>query len=334
LNKNKISIIIPVYNAARHLEQCIRSVLAQTLEDIEVVVINDGSTDDSLAIIRDFEKRDKRVILVDSANEGVSAARNKGMAVSKGEFIGFVDSDDWIEPTMYEKLYQNAKNSEADLAICNVNIIDENNISAIRLALGNLTLYISENRIKELVNLIRFKYDYSNWNKIYSQKIVKENQLLFDESIKVYEDLLFNCYYFQYSQKATVINEGLYHYRVHSSSVMNSTNFDTITQYNKLYEKFNSFCIAKGLENELNIFNAEMRRSFYFAVIPKLFKQKTYKESSILKRIKLFADDLHKADRRLFAYDKNELQGIYGIKKRMLKDGRFFLFSLISSIRN
>ena len=100
----KVSVIIPVYNVDKYLEECLQSVCSQTLKDIEIICINDGSTDKSGQILKDFAKKDKRIILIEQENRGVSIARNNGLKAARGEYIGFVDSDDCIDPDFYEKL--------------------------------------------------------------------------------------------------------------------------------------------------------------------------------------------------------------------------------------
>ena len=103
-----ISVIVPVYNCERFLDRCVESLVAQTCSEIEILLVNDGSKDGSLAVCRKWEARDKRVIVIDRPNGGVSAARNAGLDRARGDYIAFVDSDDWIDSTMYEKLLKKA----------------------------------------------------------------------------------------------------------------------------------------------------------------------------------------------------------------------------------
>ncbi len=116
--KSEISIIVPVYNAEKYLSRCIDSILGQTFNNFECILINDGSLDNSPAICDDYARKDSRIRVIHQENRGVSAARNVGIDASQGKWIGFVDSDDWIEPTMYEQLYLDACKSNADVIIC------------------------------------------------------------------------------------------------------------------------------------------------------------------------------------------------------------------------
>ncbi len=113
----KISIIVPVYNTEKFLEKCLNSLIKQTLKDIEIICINDGSIDNSLQILRKFANKDKRIQIINQTNSGLSIARNAGINKATGEYIGFVDSDDWVDLNFFEKLYVSAKKYNADIAV-------------------------------------------------------------------------------------------------------------------------------------------------------------------------------------------------------------------------
>lgn len=115
---SEVSIIIPVYNTEQYLRDCLSSVLAQTFADFEAIVVNDGSTDGSAAIIRDFAKRDNRFTIVEQQNKGLSEARNAGLKVARGQWITFVDSDDMVAPDFLQVLTDAAKEAQADIACC------------------------------------------------------------------------------------------------------------------------------------------------------------------------------------------------------------------------
>src|SRR4051812_9727086 len=116
--KPKISIIVPVYNVEKYLSRCLDSLLTQTLTDIEVIAINDGSTDSSLNILINYREMDNRLKIIDQLNGGVSSARNAGIKAANGNYIGFVDPDDWIDNEMYENLYQMVQTEQADIVMC------------------------------------------------------------------------------------------------------------------------------------------------------------------------------------------------------------------------
>lgn len=113
-----ISIIIPIYNVEKYLSKCIESLVGQTYKDIEIILINDGSPDHCLSICEQYSKKDNRIIVINQENKGVSAARNAGLKIAKGEYIGFIDPDDWIAVDMYEGLHSVIKQSDVDMVIC------------------------------------------------------------------------------------------------------------------------------------------------------------------------------------------------------------------------
>lgn len=121
----KISIVIPIYNAEDHLQRCVDSVLNQTEKNIEIILVDDGSKDNSIEICKNYLNQDKRVQLIHQENSGVSAARNRGIEQACGEYIGFIDSDDWIEPNMYECLLREANQASADIVICDARTVYE-----------------------------------------------------------------------------------------------------------------------------------------------------------------------------------------------------------------
>ena len=114
----KISVIVPIYNSEKFLNKCLDSIVNQTLREIEIILINDGSVDSSYQICERYAEYDKRIILINQENKGVSSARNAGIEKASGEYLGFVDSDDYIEAEMYSKLYNSAKRYDADLVNC------------------------------------------------------------------------------------------------------------------------------------------------------------------------------------------------------------------------
>lgn len=115
----KVSVIVPVYNSRKYLKECIESIINQDLEEIELILVNDGSTDNSLDICQKYAMKDSRIKIIDKPNGGVSSARNAGILAASGEYIGFVDSDDWIQSEMYSNMYKNIKETGSDICICN-----------------------------------------------------------------------------------------------------------------------------------------------------------------------------------------------------------------------
>ena len=125
MNKPIVSVLIPVYNVEKYLKKCLDSVVNQTLTDIEIICVNDGSTDGSLKILEEYRSIDSRIKIINKANGGLPSARNAGLNAAKGRYVGFVDSDDYIEPNMFEKLVDVAEHEESEVVICGANIFPE-----------------------------------------------------------------------------------------------------------------------------------------------------------------------------------------------------------------
>ena len=165
-----VSIIVPVYNAAKYLSRCLNSVVNQTYSNLEIILINDGSTDSSLDICKKYAKEDKRVILVNKNNEGVSIARNEGMQKSSGEYIAFLDADDWITPNYIEQLMIPFSNENVDISICEYQICKEFTSPSIELSPSRNY----EKARKFLLNCQK-NGDFATivpWGKIFNAKIV------------------------------------------------------------------------------------------------------------------------------------------------------------------
>ncbi len=176
----EISIIVPVYNSEKYLRRCIDSICNQTFKDFELIIVNDGSHDNSLIICNEYAELDPRIRIIDKLNEGVSVARNMALNYANGKYIGFVDSDDYISPRMYEKMYYAIKENAASIAVCGF-------YSEYMHALqGEEGLYLTYKELWSKVN----NFNYSCWNKLYAREEIKGIQ--FSEKLTIAEDLKFN----------------------------------------------------------------------------------------------------------------------------------------------
>lgn len=212
-----ISIIVPIYNVGKYLPKCIESILNQTFKNFELILVNDGSTDNSGVVCDDYAKKDTRIKIIHKSNGGVSSARNAGLYVAKGEYIGFVDPDDYIDKNMYEKLYRLCIDNNSDIAICRFN----------REINGKIQNKESTEEIIELNNMEAmnelFKgnlYRFSLCNKLFSKKCF--NDVLFPEE-RIHEDLSTTYKLFANSKKAVYINYCGYIYVRRENSILTST---------------------------------------------------------------------------------------------------------------
>lgn len=148
-NQIKLTVIIPCYNVEKYLRQCLDSVINQTLKEIEIICVNDGSTDRTQKILEEYSKKDDRILVINKPNGGLSSARNAGMEKMQGEYIAFLDSDDWVDLEFYEKLYNAAKTNNADCAIGKTFLY--HNESDIRDCLANMTFCnVKKTQLKKL----------------------------------------------------------------------------------------------------------------------------------------------------------------------------------------
>lgn len=213
-----ISVIIPVYNSDTYLERCLESVVSQTHRNLEIIIINDGSQDRSAEIIEHFSVRDQRIIAIHQNNQGVSAARNAGLAIAKGHCIGFVDADDELHPDMYEFLYHNLEKYDADISHCGFELVKADR--TIKFHDTGITLVQSKyEAIREFLS--GKQIEPGTWNKLYKKSII--GKVLFCTDIKINEDLLFNIAVFKSSQKSVFEDRVKYRYMYVSTSASNSS---------------------------------------------------------------------------------------------------------------
>ncbi len=205
-----LSIIVPVYNKEQYLNESIKSILNQTFTDFELILVNDGSTDSSLAICRNYQELDNRVHVIDQPNAGVSAARNTGIAFSTGTFIGFIDSDDTIEADMYQLLLSNALAHNADISACLMQVVYPK--KTIKPAEDLSTIIIDHD--DALCSFFKGDLEESANNKIYKSEKVKH--IKFEGSIN--EDILYNCKAFLVSDTTVLSNTIKYNYLIRDNS--------------------------------------------------------------------------------------------------------------------
>ena len=185
----KVSVIVPVYNAELYLERCMNSLLHQTLLEIEILCINDGSTDRSYCILQTMRQKDRRVKIITQQNLGVSAARNAGIAIAQGEYLSFVDADDWVEPDFLEWLYTTAKKEQTDIVVCGY--VTEGQKEFCKNT-RNRGICLSQKQALEYA-LRQDQYQGFLWNKLFRREIFQQHMIWLDTEIFVLEDLLCTC---------------------------------------------------------------------------------------------------------------------------------------------
>lgn len=270
-----ISVIVPVYNTESYLKKCIESIINQTFRNIEIILVDDGSTDTSAEILADYALRDNRIIVIHQENQGLSAARNAGMRNAKGEYIMFVDSDDWIDANTCEKAISAARTSLADIVMWTY-----------------VREYQSSSRITEMFDMKSLTWSGAKKNVVFCQligphgakithperidnlsvvwnKLYKKNKVIREEFVDTKligtEDFLFNVYAFYYADVITFIPEVLYHYRYgNPHSLTRGYPKDFKRKWVNLFERVSNFVEQCALDDD---FRAALRNRICLSYI-------------------------------------------------------------------
>lgn len=211
-----ISVIVPVYNVEKYIEKCLESIINQTYRNIEIILVDDGSTDNSGKICDDYAKKYSNITVIHKLNGGLSDARNAGMKIAKGEFICFFDSDDWVEIDILEKAYNKLYENKSDVVIWGFSkdFVDDNentykNILSIPF---NCNINKEELNYQKLLNdEIQAIIGYA-WNKLYKTKFIREYNMQFSKGISLVEDIIFNAYYLSIIKKISFLPYSGTHY--------------------------------------------------------------------------------------------------------------------------
>lgn len=229
-----VSIIVPVYNVEKYLKKCLDSLVKQSYSNIEIIIVNDGSLDDSKAIIKKYYQKYPQLIKsYEKENGGLSDARNYGLKKAQGKYLTFIDSDDYIASDYIEKMYKAIKKNNSDVVICNYYTVKDKQKKIeknyIPNQVGNLA--IDKN---QLFN------SWAVWNKMFSQKIIKDNNLLFSKGV-IYEDMRFTLKVLLKANKISYVDEALYYYIYRQNSIMNSQNLEKNKDILKGFEDIISY---------------------------------------------------------------------------------------------
>jgi len=211
----KVSVIIPVYNVQKYLAKCLDSVINQTLKDIEIICVNDGSTDNSLEILKAYAEKDSRIKIISQENRGLSAARNAGTAAASGEYIGFVDSDDWISLDYYEKLYNMAQKTDSDIAVGEIKKVK----SFITKNITNFTKSMTAEKFEDKLLLCDIPDKSFVFNKIYKLSKIREHNIKFKEGV-TYEDIIYSPQVIKNLNKLVTVPGTFYYYLKRKGSIV------------------------------------------------------------------------------------------------------------------
>lgn len=226
MNDPALSVIVPVYKAERYLNRCIDSVLAQSYSNFELILVDDGSPDNSGAVCDEYALRDDRVHVIHQQNAGSSAARNAGLRIAKGEFIYFVDSDDYIDQGLFEAALEAV--GGYDLLTINLRKVDDSGTELERRIFENAVI-LFENDFERFLFLVGaffdFRIGFGPCNHFYKKNIICDNEILFEDGVVIAEDLCFNFCYLMHSDSITFLPGVYYNYLQHGDSVMGMQKF-------------------------------------------------------------------------------------------------------------
>lgn len=295
-----ISVIIPVYNVEKYLRKTLSSVAKQTMKNFEVIMIDDGSTDSSLEIANEFCEKYDNFRLINLENGGVSKARNAGIDASKGEYIAFIDSDDFVSQDFLELLYKSAKSSDADVVCCNY-LFYFSPSGKIFPEIFNVRSGIYSGK-KLLNTLIKdFRMHYYVWNKLWKRTLFTENNIRFPEMF--FEDIVLSSQLFYYADKVVVINKSLYYYVRHRGSMMTCIGADKFNDYIKSIGCMRNFF---EYNNDYTRYKLSLRLYGYRVMLTNV--KLLFNICLVRKNFKGFFSDLRRANSMISYYLGNKFE--------------------------
>lgn len=288
----KVSVVIPVYNVEKYLRQCLDSIIHQTLENIEIICVNDGSTDNSYAILKEYANKDSRIQIIDKDNSGYGHSMNLGIQHCTGEYIGIVESDDFAKPEMFEVLYKIAITHDLDVARCHFFTFKQRDGSIKKIDAYDID---SNVLINPQTNLSLFFQWPSVWANIYKRSFIQQYNLKFLETPGAsYQDTAFSFKVYACAKKLMLVSEPLIYYRIHEGSSIKSKNkafcicdeFEEIITFcknNSLYEKLKFLiCYLQYKTYKWNYNRLEMPYRYLFLLYwSKQIKKNKYLYSKI-----------------------------------------------------
>lgn len=236
-----LSVIVPVYNIENYIEKCIYSILNQTYKNLDIILVDDGSTDTSGIVCDNLAKKDHRIRVIHKQNGGLSDARNKGLDVAKGEYISFIDGDDYIEPDMYFDMMTSMREQQCDISVCEILKTEPTRTIITKPYPYGDTEYTILNKEKVIIDLLQDKIDVSACNKVYKREVINDTRFPYG---KTNEDFPFMSRVLTKTNKVIVINKAYYNYIQRENSI--TTTAFNIKQFDKYY---NCLDVCDFIEN-------------------------------------------------------------------------------------
>lgn len=315
MEKKLVSVIVPVFNAEKYIERCLKSILEQTYENIELIIVNDGSTDSSKELCEDFSKKYSNVTLINKTNGGVSSARNVALSIVNGDYVFFADSDDWMEKEMISEMISSAAINESDIVVCEYNNFYEESNKIEKIYLDDY----NNREFKDIISDEKTKYGGFPWNKLIRRSIIKH---LYKEDIHYYENLLFFLENAFPKMKFSVVHKNLYNYCINDSSAVHSKKYS-----------IKKLTTVQALQYVINVVSDEYKDFYKFLYISRTYENLYYiskqniKETKIeeyVNKSKLYYKDVMKSDK----IDSSKKIKIF------IKCKLFFLYKFFKDLKN
>ncbi|MFI3327172.1 MAG: glycosyltransferase [Clostridia bacterium] len=236
-----ISIIVPVYKVEKYLDNCIQSIVDQTYTNLEIILIDDGSPDNCPQMCDDWAKKDYRIKVIHKENGGVSLARNVGLNIASGEYIGFVDSDDWLEPNMYQNMLQSMINNSVGMVECGY-YVEGNGKNQKKSNIEYISKVYTGQEVIDIIVSHSKKFEWFLWCKLFKKSLIKN--IRFQNDIKIFEDMLFCLEYLKNAKSVCLIEDKYYHYVRNTDSALYNFKQSHITA---------NYAVEKILELDLNL---------------------------------------------------------------------------------
>lgn len=266
-SKHLVTVIIPVYNVEQYLEKCLESIINQTYKKLQIILVNDGSTDHSYQICLEYQKKDERIEVINKENGGLSSARNAGLNHAKGEYCYFVDSDDYVKETLIEDAVKEMEAAQADLVVFGYQKIFENDNEPEEFVPDNTVDILEDitDRMDYFTDVYcTYEIGYEVWNKLYRTEIICQNQLRFEKNKEIFaEDICFNAYYLMHVKNVVRIDKILHYYLIRDNSLSGIVKAEPkVTQFHNLIQY-----ICKYILENYQIENFYDRFSYAYVVL-------------------------------------------------------------------
>lgn len=276
MDKIKISVIVPVYNVEKYLRKCLDSIIYQNLREIEIIIVNDCSPDNSLKIIQEYTKKDERIILVNKEkNEGIASTRNSGLEIARGEYILYIDSDDWIEQNYFKDMYELAIKNNADVVISDFYVDYGGTKLFYKIDQYGETGQEIDKR-KAIETLGGGQSAYALWNKLIKREVYEKNKLRFFNGVYTGEDLLTSILFYV-SNKIVKLNKAYLHYVQNQGSITKKPKYSMLLDVYYSLNELEKFFLEKNYDYFLKKSKFDLINAYIFKIKPN-FEDEAYKK--------------------------------------------------------